>query len=144
MPDILLEATIAAPPEKVYQALTEKDGLASWWTRSATAEPKVGSVSEFVFYEGQSVLKMEVTRLEANQKVYWKPVQGAPDWPGTRVTWDLTPADGGTKVLLGHRDYVSTDGSFASVSYNWAWYLISLKSYLETGKGTPNAGASAA
>ena len=144
MPDILLETTIAAPPDQVYRALTEQDELASWWTRSATAQPKVGTVSEFVFYEGQSTLKMEVTRLEPDQKVYWKPVQGAPDWPGTRVTWDLTPAEGGTKVLLGHRDYASTEGSFASVTFNWAWYLISLQAYLETGQGKPNAGMSAA
>lgn len=144
MPDILLETTIAVPPDQVYRALVEQDGLSSWWTRSASAQPKVGTVSEFVFYEGQSTLKMEITGLEPNQKVYWKPVQGAPDWPGTRVTWDLSPADGGTKVLLGHRDYASTEGSFASVSYVWAWYLSSLKSYLETGTGHPNAGASAA
>jgi uncharacterized protein YndB with AHSA1/START domain len=37
MPDILLEATINAPPEKLYQALTEQEGIRAWWTQQATA-----------------------------------------------------------------------------------------------------------
>jgi hypothetical protein len=55
------------------------------------------------------------------------------------VTWDLTPVEEGTKLLFGHRDYAMTEGSFASVSYNWAWFLTSLKQYIETGTGTPYA-----
>ncbi len=138
MPDILHEVEIEGSPDKIYKALTEQRGLAAWWTIHATAEPKIGSVGEFQFEGGKFVIKMQVDALEPGHKVYWKAVQGAPDWGGTRVTWDLTPVDNGTKVVLGHRDYPSYDGSFASVSYNWAMYLASLKSYVETGKGSPH------
>jgi hypothetical protein len=31
MPDILLELTIAATPETVYQAITDRQGVTSWW-----------------------------------------------------------------------------------------------------------------
>ena len=65
--------------------------------------------------------------------------QGAPDWTGTRVTWDLNPVDGGTKLLFGHRGFASADGSLPDTSYNWACYLTSLKAYLETGKGSPHS-----
>jgi uncharacterized protein YndB with AHSA1/START domain len=138
MPDILHEVTIKASPEKVYKALTEQSELAAWWTRDATAQPEVGTVSEFKFMGGQMTFKIRIDALEPNRQISWTPLQGAPDWPGTRITWDLTPVDGGTKVLFGHRDYASTEGSFANVSYNWAGYLISLKHYLETGKGAPH------
>lgn len=135
MPDILHEVTIKASPEKVYKALTEQSGLAAWWTRDVTAQPKVGTVSEFRF---DMTFKMKVDELDTGRKVYWTPVDGGPpDWAGTRITWDLNSVDGGTRVLFGHRDYASTEGSFANVSYNWAGYLISLKHYLETGKGAP-------
>lgn len=137
MPDILHELTIAVPPEKVYEAITEEAGLAAWWTTASKAKPKVGSVSEFSFMNGQVVFKIEITQLDPPHKVGWKPLQGAPDWPGTRITWDLSAVDNGTKVLFGHRDYASTDGSFASVNFSWGWYLASLKAYLETGKGNP-------
>jgi len=137
MPDILHEVTIEGSPDAVYAALTKNQGLASWWTtRTRNAKPAVGAVPEFEFPDGM-VFKMEITALEPGRTVHWKPLQGAPDWPGTRVTWDLVAVDGGTKLLFGHRDYASYGGSFANVSYNWAWFLTSLKQYIETGSGTP-------
>jgi len=139
MPDILHEVTIKAPPVKVYKALTEQRGLAAWWTKDTTAQPKVGTISQFKFGGGQATFNYKVDVLEPDKKVQWTPLDGGPpDWSGTRVTWDLTPVENGTKVLFGHRGYASTDGSFASVNYNWGGYLISLKHYLETGKGTPH------
>ena len=141
MPAILHELTIDAPPERVYEAITEQAGLAAWWTNFASAQAKVGTISEFSFYGGQVLMRMEITALEPPRRVDWKALAGAPDWPGTRITWELSPADNGTKILFGHRDYASTGGSFASVNYNWAWYLTSLKAYLETGQGNPHTGA---
>jgi uncharacterized protein YndB with AHSA1/START domain len=140
MPDILLEATINAPPEKIYQALTEQNGIRSWWTQQATAQPKVGTVSEFRFYNGQVVMQMEVDQLIPGQEVDWKPISGVPDWPGTRVTWTLTPVEQGTKLLFGHRDFASSEGSLPMTGFNWAWYIISLKKYMETGTGSPHTG----
>jgi uncharacterized protein YndB with AHSA1/START domain len=137
MPDILHEVTIQGSPEKVYDALTHQEGLESWWTTNAKAEPKEGTILEFQFHNPDAMFKMEVAKLEPGKKVYWNVLQGAPDWGGTHVTWDLEAVGGGTKVLFGHRDYASYGGSFASVSYSWAWFLTSLKMYIETGQGTP-------
>ena len=139
MADILHELTIAASPEQVYKAVTEQNGLASWWTKRTTAQPKEGTTAEFGFYGGQFTMKFQVTKLEPAKKVNWTVLQSGPDWAGTRITWDLTPDDKGTKVLFGHRDWTITDGSYASVNYNWGYFLTSLKAYLETGKGTPDA-----
>lgn len=139
MADILLENTIKVSPDKVYTALTEQSGLASWWTKDTRAQAVVGSTAEFGFGGGAVTFKFKVEALDAGKKVIWTPIEGGPpDWAGTRITWDLTPVEGGTKVLMGHRGYSMTEGSFASVNYNWAGYLISLKYYLETGKGTPH------
>jgi len=137
MPDLLLEVAIAITPERVYAAITEQAGLASWWTPDVVAEPTLGSVAEFRFGGRRFVVNMEITSLEAGRRVSWAVKQGAPEWAGTRVTWDLTPVDGGTRVRFGHHDYASVDGSFASVGYSWAWYLSSLKDYIETGRGRP-------
>ena len=138
MPDILHEVEIHTSPAKVYEAITQQQGLASWWTANTKAKPEVGSVAEFSFDGGKFLIKMEIAALEPSHKVEWKSRQGAPDWEGTKVTWELTPSEHGTKILFGHRNYASTGGSFASVSYSWANYLTSLKNYLETGKGSPN------
>jgi len=140
MPDILIEVTVQQSPDKVYKALTEQDGIASWWTTGAKVQPQVGTISEFPFYDGQILMKMEVAELEP-QHVEWKALSGVPDWPGTRVTWDLSPAEQGTRVQFGHRDFASTDGSLPFSTYNWAWYMVSLKEYVETGTGRPHTGA---
>ena len=140
MPDILFEVPINAPSEKLYKALTEQSGLRSWWTLAATAEPKLGTVSEFVFYNGGVVLRLEVDQLDPNRRVVWKAVSGVPDWPGTSVTWDLVPTETGTKLLFGHKDFASAEGSLPYTGYNWAWYIISLKKYAETGVGSPHTG----
>jgi uncharacterized protein YndB with AHSA1/START domain len=137
MPDALLEVPISAPPQRVYQAITEQAGLASWWTPDVSnAEPRIGSVAEFRFGGGY-VTKMEVATLEPDRRVVWNVRQGVPEWTNTRVTWDLEPTERGTSLRFAHRDYPSTDGSFASVTFNWAWYLASLKTYVEKGQGWP-------
>jgi len=51
MAEIRHLVVIAAPPSKVYAALTEQAGLAGWWTEETVAEPVVGSVAEFKFGE---------------------------------------------------------------------------------------------
>jgi uncharacterized protein YndB with AHSA1/START domain len=137
MPDVLLELPIAATPEQVYAAITEQAGLSSWWTPDVVAEPKLGSVAEFRFRGGRFVIEMEITGLEPGHSVRWSVRQGSPEWAGTSVTWDLSPVDQHTQVRFGHRDYASVNGSFAGVAFNWAWYLSSLKDYLETGQGRP-------
>jgi uncharacterized protein YndB with AHSA1/START domain len=140
MPDLLHEVTIQGSPEKVYKALTEQDGLKSWWTIDAAAQPKEGSTAQFKFYGGQVDLQFTVDELKPGSRVAWSPISGVPDWGGTHVTWDLTAVENGTKLMFGHRDFASYDGSFAYTNFNWGWYLISLKRYVETGKGTPHTG----
>ncbi len=134
MAEILHQLTIAAPPEKVYKAITEEQ--AYWWTPEADARTQVGAVSEFTFPSG-FVIKLETTQLEPGRQVQYLVKKAIPDWSGTRVTWEMTPVAKGTKVLFGHRDFASVTDSLASASFTWAWYLNSLKDYLETGKGRP-------
>lgn len=138
MANILFELSINAPSADVYAALTQEKGIMGWWTKSATIKAEVGSLAEFRF--GPGALQFEVNQLQPGKLVVWKTVQGQPDWTGTKVRFELEDSDGGTKLRFGHRDFASEDGSFASTAYNWAYFILSLKSYLETGKGTP-AGA---
>lgn len=141
MADILLEVIIEKSPQDIYKALTESEEIKQWWTSHAVAEPKVGSTAEFGFYGGQMIFKFNVDKLDAGKHVKWSVIDGGPpDWAGTIVTWDISKAENGTKVLLGHRDYQTTEGSYASVGYNWAFFLTSLKSYLEKGEGMPSVG----
>lgn len=138
MANILLEFTVNAPVEKVYKAITEAPGIRSWWTTDTRIEPKNGSQAHFGF--GPDGFDFEIAELDPNRRVVWKTIMGLPDWGGTTVSFDLTEAEGKTKILFAHRGFESEAGSFARVSFNWAYFMMSLQAYLEKGQGTP-AGA---
>jgi len=49
MPNIHHAVLIAAPAEKIYNAITSRDGLSAWWTPNTVAKPQVDSVAHFPF-----------------------------------------------------------------------------------------------
>ncbi len=82
---------------------------------------------------------MEITDLEVGKKVHWRVRLSPHDWEGSTITWDLTPISKGTKLLFGQHDLMVGDTGYSieETRAGWEYFLLSLKSYLETGKGTP-------
>jgi uncharacterized protein YndB with AHSA1/START domain len=137
MAAIIEERTIAATPGRIFNALTQQDELARWWANEARVKPEVGSLGEFRFRPPAGVLQFEVAELDAGENVHWISRQGPPQWAGTSVTWQLTPVHNGTKLVFTHDGFAQADEAYKQTRGNWAYFLDSLKSYLETGKGTP-------
>lgn len=139
MADILHLVPIKAPPLAVFKAISEEQGLAAWWTVDVQAKAEEGSTAQFRFENGQIVMRMTIAELTSPERVLWQVAEPSPpEWEGTTISWDLEQTDEGTRLLFGHRGWRSTDGSFAAINYNWAYYLTSLKDYLETGDGFPH------
>jgi uncharacterized protein YndB with AHSA1/START domain len=137
MPAIVIERTIAAAPQGVFNALTKQDEIARWWVNEARVKPEVGSLGEFRFRHPASVLQFEVAELDQDEKVRWISRQGPPQWAGTSVTWQLEPVQNGTRLLFTHDGFAQVDEAYEQTRGNWDYFLDSLKSYMETGKGTP-------
>lgn len=139
MPDFLHEITIVAVPHKVFEAITTQQGLQRWWAPHVSAEPIVGSMVQANFRNGQFIIKMEVTALDAGRYIEWAPREAIAPWNGSRVTWKLSSIAQGTLVSFGHHGVVSAsaDGTLPGADA-WAFYLTGLKAYLETGKGHPD------
>ena len=139
MSAIIKELTIEAAPERVWDALTQPDEIGHWWTNDLNATAEVGSLAEFRFGEwGDFVIRFEVADLERDKKVHWIHRFGAvAQWAGTSVTWQLEPVHNGTRLVFTHDGFVRKDEVFEQTRGNWNYFLASLKSYLETGKGTP-------
>jgi uncharacterized protein YndB with AHSA1/START domain len=133
MTAIIEELTIAATPQRVFSALTEPDEIEKWWAYEAQVKPEVGSVGEFRFRQGAFVMQLEVAELDQDKKVRWIARQVPPQWAGTSVTWQLTPVHNGTTLLFTHDGFTQLDEQAGRA---WTYFLASLKSYLETGKGT--------
>jgi len=138
VPDIRHRVAVAAPLESVYQAVATKEGLSGWWTRDGVrGESSQGSRLQFFFGGPEPAAVMEVTRLSPDGHVSWSCVGGADECVGTKLTFDLTQTNAETVVLFTHAHWRSPSEFMAHCSARWAYFLLSLKSLLETGKGTP-------
>jgi uncharacterized protein YndB with AHSA1/START domain len=139
MPDIRHRVVMSAPLDQVYSAIATKEGLSDWWTRDGVrGESTEGSTIEFYFGQPEPAAVMEVSRLDPNGHVGWSCVAGADEWVGTKLTFTLASKDDETVVLFTHTDWRNPSDFMAHCSARWAYFLLSLKSLVETGKGTPS------
>ena len=137
MAAIVTERIIAAAPARVWNALIQPDEIAGWWAAEARVKPEVGSLGEFRFRPPAGDLQFEVAEVIQNKHLHWISRQGPLHWAGTSVIWQLEPIHNGTRLLFTHDGFVKKDEAYEQTRGNWDYFLDSLKSYLETGKGTP-------
>ncbi len=136
--EIWHEIRIKASPGEIYQALTDVKKLAHWWTTKARGESAVGKKLEFSFY-GQSTKEMVVTTLEADELVRWRATErSTPDWVNTELEWKIFREGNLTFLHLRHSKWREDAKTFAQSSMHWAVFLLSLKEFVETGKGRPH------
>ncbi|MFQ5989817.1 MAG: SRPBCC domain-containing protein [Candidatus Methylomirabilales bacterium] len=131
MADMHHEIVIDASPEKVYDAIATQEGLRGWWTGDSVAEPRVGSIAEFGFYNRQFLFRMRVEELMPGKKVVWSCVGDHDEWKDTRLTWDISQRDGGTVLHFTHGNWRSTTRFFASCNSTWGMLMYRLKDYAE-------------
>jgi uncharacterized protein YndB with AHSA1/START domain len=136
MPDIMHTLKIQTLPDRAYQAITTAERIRNWWTRDASLDPEVGGCGEFGFYDRRLVVKVLIDELEPQARVKWRVTNSA--WPGNVVEFELKPESKHTRLTFVHRGFAEADQRYASATTRWGSYLLSLKQYLETGKGAPN------
>jgi uncharacterized protein YndB with AHSA1/START domain len=139
MADIRHRVGIAAPAERVYQALATTDGLSGWWTRDVHGDSRMGGKLEFYFGQPEPAAVMEVTDLVPGRRVGWLCVQGPDEWVGTSLAFDLTTSEeaGETAVRFTHADWRDPIDFMYHCSTKWAYFLLGLKAGLEGGTATP-------
>jgi uncharacterized protein YndB with AHSA1/START domain len=136
MPDILHRiATKATTPADVLPALTTIDGLAAWWTTDTQGDADVDGVIQFRFVPGG--FDMRVLEIKPDQ-VRWEVADGPEEWKGTTITFDLEQDGEYTVLLFKHEGWREQVEFMNHCSTKWASYLLSLKEYVETGKGAPS------
>lgn len=137
MVDILHRIAIEnATTDEAYQALATLDGLRAWWTDDTTGGTGLGEEIAFRFEQGG--FDMKVAESELGARVLWEVVGGTPEWIGTRIHWDLRQEDDWAVVLFKHEGWAEPIEFMHHCSTKWASFLLSLKRYVETGKGEPH------
>jgi uncharacterized protein YndB with AHSA1/START domain len=153
MVQIIHKVTIEVEKEKVYSAISKDGEMKNWWVKKQELEGDGGVGSKYKFYYGESEFYnvMEVVELEEGKKVVWKvlenksPTDEGEVWIGTTIEFDLEEKplerlQGKTVTLLRfkHKNWKGEEDDFyADCNFHWAYFLTSLKNYLEKGKGAP-------
>lgn len=134
MPDIEHSIEIAAPPDRIWPALTTAKGLAGWWTLGETVltgEPD--RLESFTFQSRAVTTRMQVVALDPPRRVSWAPLESnAPGgWVGTTIDFELTPEGGGVRLDFAHRGFAEDEEGYRKVTAGWAHYLQNLKRFVE-------------
>jgi activator of Hsp90 ATPase-like protein len=110
----------------------------AWRAGGQTSKPRPPSaLSINSGSANHGVNDMKVVELVPGKRVKWQGVDGAKEWIGAELTFDLKEESGVTVVLFGQRGWKEPVEFMRFCSTKWATYLLSLKSLCETGTGTP-------
>jgi len=116
--------------------------LPNWWTEETEGDEKVGGKIVFTFRSETGEIKgqmiMEVQELNPGKVVRWRCIDGPEEWVGTDITFELSQQDDQTIIIFGHRNWREAVEFTAHCSMKWAVFLLSLREYVETGKGKPS------
>ena len=141
MANIVHRIGIKSPASQVYKALSTINGLAHWWTEEVAGDDQIGGKIEFTFRTETGEIKgkmvMEVQELNPQKGVRWRCTDGPDEWIGTDITFQLSEQDDQTIIIFGHRNWREAVEFTAHCSMKWAVFLLSLREYVETGKGKP-------
>jgi len=136
---ILHRVEFDAAPQQVFHALTEVDQLSGWWTRAQLLEQ---DQLRFSFGpEGEHKLTMAVTERVPNRVVNWR-CQSGP-WVDTEgFQFEIQASERGAVLLFSNPGWGDSDeilDFFRHCNTKWGYFLgVSLKQFVETGRGQPH------
>jgi uncharacterized protein YndB with AHSA1/START domain len=137
MNDIRHRVGIAAPAERVYEALATREGLSGWWTRDVRGESEVGKQLAFYFGGTEPAAVMEVTALVPGRRVAWRCVAGPEEWVGTTFTFDLQDSADEIAIAFTNAGWREPIEFMHHCSTKWAYFLLTLRASLQGGKAAP-------
>jgi len=136
MVDILHRIGVVAPLDDVYQAMATTEGIAGWWTTDTTGKSEVGGplITRFGDVGGFDI---EVLELDPTGHVRWRVTAGPEEWVGTEIGFRLDQRGDYTVVQFKHEGWREEVEFMYHCSTKWATFLLSLKDFVESGRGRP-------
>jgi uncharacterized protein YndB with AHSA1/START domain len=146
---VIGEVQIAAPPARVFQALTSSDLLMRWWNAEDgpcrvklwEIEPRLGGrlrhevedPSRTMLPSGEGVITGEIVEFDPPRTLAYTWLSDFHSKPEhvTLVRWELVPAQGGTLVKMTHSGLKPLPEG-ASYAQGWPGVMDWLKKFAET------------
>lgn len=136
MPEIHQLVGVKASPAKVFAAVATAKGVSGWWSKTVKGEVAQGKTFDVVFDTAK--IRLKVTVLKKEKKVVWKPVKDDYGMERTTISFEITKKGNETILKMAHTGFKGKpDFFFSFMSMKWATFMLSLKDYIEKGKGRP-------
>jgi uncharacterized protein YndB with AHSA1/START domain len=127
----------AAPPSRIFAALTEPSELAKWFVEKAVFPPREGAAFRLT-WRGSYTMKGRVLVFDPPTKLH---LEWADRFEGkqvfvTEARFTLKKKGKGTLLSLTHRGFKSGKkwiALYGSIQSGWTFYLTNLRSVLERG-----------
>lgn len=123
--ELVFHTTLAAPPERVYAALTRDEHLAHWFCDAAESDPRAGGRLVLTWKRpGSSAEPFAGTWLTLDPPRACAMSGGQPEHPGSyagRIDWTLEPSNGGTRLVTRHTMPPHLDYAPLAAMYTLAW-----------------------
>lgn len=116
---------IDAPAARIWELLTTRVGLQSWW--NGTVAIASGDSWRFSGDELESPVTLKVVEEEPDRELEWLCVKGDPNWENTLVFWSLEKLEQGCRVSLAHRDWRLPEAEIAAENTRWGERLVKLR-----------------
>jgi uncharacterized protein YndB with AHSA1/START domain len=148
---VLGEVEIAAPPERVFEALTEPEKLCAWWGSEESyrvsawrSELRVGGAWEATGLGaggGEFRVHGRFVAIEPPRRLAytWNP-SWLPDSPETTVSYELRPHRGGTLLEVRHEGFAGDAAARDDHLHGWPAVLGWLVAYCQGGPGSAGQG----
>lgn len=140
--DFTAVLNLPTTPAAVSALFTSAEGVSRWWGPTEGDGAVGGTLVTGFGDNGVNAVRV----LEAGpHRVIWEPVavEGTTptwhtqEWLGTRVEFDIAPADGGTELRFRHAGLTPRLACWDDCFAGWSYFMASIKTYAETGTGTP-------
>lgn len=137
-----MQVEIAAPIERVWDAVASQEGMRGWFNPNITFEPHVGGTVVFdVNHGGHYRFGGKVVEVVPPTLISWEWRSILDDWPvATLLTFELAETEGGTIVTVRHHGWEAFGGERAErehADFSEGWRMLGgigeLKTYVEAG-----------
>ena len=138
---VVCEVEIAAPPARVWEALTTSDQLERWWHCADDSHLKSWEIDARAGGEWQcasvkpsgNLLKGKILEFVPPRHLVmtWEANYHAIPWKRTLVAWELIPIAGGTRVTVTHSGLKDLPADRKDYAGGWPGVLAQLKNYVE-------------
>lgn len=141
---LLSEIHVSAPPERVFQAISDPQQLLQWWGQAGVyrctgweSDLRVGGQwrSHGMSADGREFsVSGEFVEIDPPRVLAYTWLASWREHPPTVVRWELIPSSGGTTVRVRHSGFAGRPEAAADYQRGWPSVLGWMQSFVDKGE----------